>query len=103
MNSEINPPDAWAKLAAARRAVLTTRPTSLDESAPFGFAQRVASCAMALQRHRQLAWWTRWSLRAAGAATVAAALVALARAPESTAASSLLAAPALEIPGFSSL
>ena len=102
MNSDSNLPDSWEKLAAARRGSLAMRPSALDETAPFGFAQRIASRAMALQRHRQLAWWTRWSLRAAGAATVAAALVALARTPEH-ASSPLLAAPALEIPGFSSL
>ena len=102
MNPNSNLPDTWEKLAAARRAALTTVPPSADDTAPFGFAQRIASRAMALQRHRQLAWWTRWSLRAAGAAAVAAGLVALARAPESGS-TALLAAPALEIPGFSSL
>ena len=102
MKSESNLPNAWEKLAAARRRSVTVRPSSMDETAPFGFAQRIASRAMALQRHRQLAWWTRWSLRAAGAAAVVAALVALARAPE-TASNPLLIAPALEIPGFSSL
>jgi hypothetical protein len=101
MKTESNLPDSWGKLAAARRRSLAAS-LETDPNAPFGFAQRLASRAMALQRHRQLAWWTRWSLRAAGAATVAAALVAMARAPE-TASSPLLAAPALEIPGFSSL
>lgn len=102
MKPESNLPVSWEKLAAARRAALDTAPLPDDDAAPFGFAQRVISRAMALQRHRQLAWWTRWSLRAAGAATVLAALVALTRAPESASAP-LLGAPALEIPGFSSL
>ena len=102
MNTDSNPSDSWEKLAAARRRSVAVHPSLMDDTAPFGFAQRIASRAMALQRHRQLAWWTRWSLRAAGAATVVAALVALARAPE-TASNSLLVAPTLEIPGFSSL
>lgn len=103
MKSNLSNP--WEKLAAARRQSLAGLPPATDDTdvtVPFGFAERIASRAMALQRHRQLAWWTRWSLRAAGAATAVAALVALARAPE-TASSPLLAAPALEIPGFSSL
>ena len=102
MKSDSHPPDSWQKLAAARRAALAGASAETDDTAPFGFAQRVVSRAMARQRHRQLGWWTRWSLRVAGAATVAAALLALARAPESASAP-LLAAPALEIPGFSSL
>ena len=102
MKPESNLPESWEKLVAARRAALAAAPPAQDDTAPYGFAQRVASYALALQRHRQLAWWTRWSLRAAGAASVAAALVALARAPESASAP-LVAAPALEIPGFSSL
>ena len=94
--------NAWEQLAAGRRAAVATNPAETDETAPFGFAQRIVSRTMALQRHRQLGWWTRWSLRTAGAATVAAALVALARTPESSG-TALLAAPSLEIPGFSSL
>ena len=102
MKPESNLPESWEKLVAARRAALAAAPPAQDDTAPFGFAQRIASCALALQRHRQLAWWTRWSLRAAGAASVAAALVALARAPESVSAP-LLGVPSLEIPRFSSL
>jgi len=102
MKSDSNLPDSWDKLVAARRAALAAAPRTNDESAPFGFAQRIASRALSLQRHRQLSWWTRWSLRAAGASAVAAAMVALARAPE-TGSGPLMVAPALEIPGFSSL
>lgn len=102
MNPDSNLPGSWDKLVAARRALLAAAPRTDDESAPFGFAQRIASRALFLQRHRQLSWWTRWSLRAAGASAVVAALVALARAPESGS-GPLMVAPTLEIPGFSAL
>jgi hypothetical protein len=57
---------------------------------------------MALRRNERLAWWTRWSMRAAALAGVAAAIVAL-KAPPQNQAGPLLSAPGLEIPGLSSL
>jgi len=91
----------WQKLAAARRRFLAS--TQLpDEAAPFGFAGRVAARAMALKQNERLAWWTRWSVRAAACAGLAAAIVALSR-PSPEAPVSLLSAPALDLPGLSSL
>ncbi len=96
MKPDSAPPESWEKLVAARRAAVA--PTAArDEAAPYGFAQRIAARAMALQPHRHLTWWTRWSLRMAGVTTLVAALVALVPAPETTA-PPLLAAPLLEIP-----
>ena len=92
---------AWEKLAAARRrARVATTPAS-DETAPFGFAQRIAAHAMELRRNERLAWWTRWSMRAAFSAGIAAVLVAL-FSPAADLRAPLLAAPSLEIPMFAS-
>lgn len=98
MNDSPPLPPAWEKLAAAYRQAPPSRSAPLDEAAPFGFASRVAALALAVQRQQRLSWWVRWSLRAALTAGLAAAGVALLRDP-----APLLAAPALEIPGFSSL
>lgn len=101
MNLESESSPAWQKLAAARRRALAAM-TPADESAPFGFAQRIAARAMELRRNERLACWTRWSMRAAACAGLAATIVALIHSGSGSDAP-LLSAPALEIPGLSSL
>lgn len=100
MNADPETTSAWEKLAARHRLVRATE--SPDDSAPFGFAQRIAAQAMALRRNERLAWWTRWSMRAAALAGLAVVIMAL-KAPPSNPAGPLLSAPGLEIPGLSSL
>ncbi len=92
------PPNSWETLAAAYRLARPADPAASDEAAPFGFAPRLAALALAARRDERLGWWARWSMRAACTAGLAAAVVALLRDP-----APLLSAPALEIPGFSSL
>jgi hypothetical protein len=92
---------AWGKVAAAYRD-RHTREEADEDSAPFGFAQRVVAQAMALQRRKRLSWWTRWSLRAALGALMVAAAVVL-RSPPLETRTSLLEVPDVEIPRLSSL
>jgi hypothetical protein len=92
---------SWEKLVAARRRVDSGIASSRDEAAPFGFAQRIAAHAMELRRHERLAWWTHWSMRAGIIAGIAAALMALFN-PAAGLPAPFLAAPALDIPLFSS-
>ena len=101
MNLEPESSPTWQKLAAARRAALAAAPPA-DHSAPYGFAQRIAARAMELRRHERLTCWTRWSMRAAACAGLAAFIVALIHSGSHSDAP-LLSAPALDIPGLSSL
>ncbi len=103
MNLEPEPESSpeWQMLAAARRRALAAAPLT-DDSAPFGFAQRIAARAMELRRNENIACWTRWSMRAAACAGFAATIVALIHSGSSSDAP-LLSPPALEIPGLSSL
>ena len=101
MSSEPEISAPWEKLVAARRRVGSGVASPRDETAPFGFAQRLAAQAMELRRNERLAWWTRWSMRAGIAAGIAAALMALFN-PVVDLPSPFLAAPALDIPTFSS-
>lgn len=92
---------SWDKLAAAHRHA-HSGPESAHDAAPFGFARMIAAQAMGLRRPEPLACWTRWSFRAAWGGMVTAAMVALLSQPP-VPQTSLLAAPALEIPHLSSL
>ena len=60
---------AWQKLVLASRQVLDER----DASAPYGFATRVASLAMAGERHPLASLFDRFSWRALGVAGILAA------------------------------
>lgn len=77
MSSEPEISPAWEKLVAARLRVDSGVESLRDETAPFGFAQRIAAHAMEIRRNERLVWWTRWSIRAAISAGIAAALMAL--------------------------
>lgn len=104
------PDDSWARVAEAYRR---SRPEGAAEEvdAPFGFASRVVAQVMELRRHQHLAWWTRWSMAAAGAAALVAVVIAV-RSPHSDPAFDassqsagmemlLPAVPSLELPRLS--
>lgn len=84
---------AWSRLACAYRKTRIPRAEE-DEAAPYGFASRVVAQIMERRRHQHLAWWTRWSLAAAGAASLLAVIMAV-RSPEG-------AAVRFDSPGFTS-
>jgi hypothetical protein len=107
----------WLKLAAARRQALESArqgsnpETSAEmETAPFGFASRVAALAMAARRNTALSRWTLWSFRGA-VASGAAALLMMAVSPATALSTSgeaggenvLLRPPVLEVPVMGSM
>lgn len=101
----------WLKLAAARRRALEASGISAEaESAPPGFATRVAALAMAARQEAALSRWTLWSFRGALASAATAVLV-MAAAPATARTSGpgpgpetvLLRAPAMEIPAIGPL
>lgn len=100
MNADPETASAWEKLATRRRLAKATE--ARDETAPFGFAQRIATQAMDLRRDERLAWWTRWSMRVAVLAGITAGIVAL-RSSGQDGVRPLLSPPGLEIPGLSTL
>jgi hypothetical protein len=68
MNHNINDPrHPWSRLTAAAREVRAER----DESAPYGFATRIAALAFAHER-RVSSLFERFALRAVGVATLLA-------------------------------
>jgi hypothetical protein len=68
MNHNLNDPrHPWSRLTAAAREVRDDR----DESAPYGFATRVAALAFAQER-RIVSLFERFALRAVGVATLLA-------------------------------
>ena len=68
MNHNLNDPrHPWSRLTAAAREVRDAR----DESAPFGFATRVAAIALAQER-RVVSLFERFALRAVGVASLLA-------------------------------
>src|SRR5262245_12210028 len=68
MNHNINDPrHPWSRLTAAARTVRDER----DESAPYGFATRIAALALSNER-RVASLFERFALRAVGVATLLA-------------------------------
>ena len=68
MNHNLNDPrHPWARLTAAARNVRDDR----DDSAPYGFATRIAALALASER-RVGSLFERFALRAVGVATLLA-------------------------------
>lgn len=68
MNHNINDPrHPWSRLTAAARTVRAER----DESAPYGFATRIAALAFAQER-RVSSLFERFALRAVGVAALLA-------------------------------
>lgn len=67
MNSPQQPRDPWARLAAAARQVRDRK----DESAPYGFATRVAALAD-VTPHATASLFERFALRAVGLAALLA-------------------------------
>jgi hypothetical protein len=69
MNQNINDPrHPWSRLTAAAREVRAER----DESAPYGFATRIAALAFAQERSVVASLFDRFALRAVGVAALLA-------------------------------
>jgi len=64
MNDNDPSTESWQRLARSVRAERAQAPGA-DESAPFGFATRVAALAAEKRREQLVAAWGRWSLRGA--------------------------------------
>ena len=101
MKPDSNLSDPWEKLAAARRRSMAAYAPEMDVTAPFGFAQRIASRAMSRHRHEGLGWWTRWMLRAALSSGVIVGVLTFVQ-PQDNGTAPLLAAPSIEVPSLAS-
>jgi hypothetical protein len=96
---KLSPLTLWQRLS---RAHADSRSTAADETAPYGFATRVVATWRAMDRDARFQFWRSWSLRAALAAFVVCAVLAVAERSQTAMASGPqpIQVPSLPLPAL---